>query len=171
MRRLYDGTEHEWKIIPTFFIGKYSTNIFYPNLKIKIKNKLPIFYKNVIQEWEELSDSNPLTMENVLVQSIRYNRKILVNENVITWKEGSDLFVQNFYDENGRKMEWGVFKQMNGKNDTFFFKWRQISDAIPKEWKDKIARDSAFGNTCVVSPEPHLQVISRKMFLSRLTGK
>ena len=40
-RRLYDGTEHEWKIIKKFYIEKYAKNIFYPNLKIDIKNKLP----------------------------------------------------------------------------------------------------------------------------------
>ena len=101
------------------FYRKIFNKYFLPKFEDKNK-KLPIFYKNVIQEWEEMADCNPLTMENVLVQSIRYNRKILVNENVITWKEASDLFVQNFYDENGRKMEWGVFKQMNGKNESFF---------------------------------------------------
>ena len=171
VRRLYDETEHEWKIIPTFFIEKFAKNIFYPNLKIKIKNKLPAFYKNVIQAWEEISACNPLTMENVLVQPIRYNGKILVNESVIAWKDASNLFVQNFYDENGRLMEWCEFKQKNVKNETFFFKWRQILDAIPRGWKDIVAREVSSGHACVVTPEPHLQVISRKIGLTRLSGK
>jgi hypothetical protein len=132
---------------------------------------LPTFYKNVIQEWEKLADCNPITMEKVLVQSIRLNSKILINENVITWKDASELFVQNFYDENGRIMKWGDFKQKNGKNYNFFFKWRQILDAIPREWKAIIVRESASGQTCVANPEPHLQVISRNMGLNRLSGK
>ena len=82
-RRLYDGMEHEWKIIPKFYIEKYAKNIFYPNLKIDIKNKLPTFYKNIIKVWEQISVGNPLTMDNVMVQPIEYNGKILVNRSVI----------------------------------------------------------------------------------------
>ena len=51
VRRLFDESEHEWKIIPKFFLEKYAKNIFYPNLKIKIKNKLPTFYKDMA--WEK----------------------------------------------------------------------------------------------------------------------
>ena len=108
---LYDETEHEWKIIPTFYIEKYARNIFYPYLKIDIKSKLPTFYKNVIKVWEQIVVGNPLKMENVMVQPIRYNGKIMVNKSVIVWKEASDLFRQNFYDENGALMEWCVFEQ------------------------------------------------------------
>ena len=79
VKRLYDDTEHEWKIIPKFFLEKISSNIFYPNLKITINCKLPIFYKNVIKEWEEIASSNPLTMANVMMQPICFNSKILVN--------------------------------------------------------------------------------------------
>ena len=31
-----------------------------------------------------------------------------------------NLFVQSFYDENGQIIDWGRFKQINEKNDTFF---------------------------------------------------
>ena len=170
IRRLYDETEHEWKIIPKFFIEKLSKNIFFPNLKVNIKNKLPTFYKNMIREWESLADCDPLTIENVLFQSIRFNSKILINGSVITWHDASELFVNNFYDELGRIMDWEVFKHKNGKNDNFFFKWRQILDSIPRGWKGIIARESASGQS-YANPEPHLQVISRKIFLDRLSGK
>jgi hypothetical protein len=171
VKRLYDETEHEWKIIPKFFLDKFSSNIFYPNLKIKMRCKLPTFYKNVVQEWEEIACCNPLTMENVMMQPICFNGKILVNGDVIAWKSAVNLFVQSFYDENGQIIDWSVFKQKNGKNETFFFKWRQILDAIPRVWKGIIERDMAAGQFCGVVPEPHLQVISRRITLSRLNGK
>ena len=117
------GKIKNWKIIPKFYLEKYSRNICYPNLKIDVKNKLSKFYKNVIREWEEISDCDPLTMENVLVQSIRFNRRILINDNVITWKEASELFIQHFYNEYGHVMEWSTLKQKNGKGDNFYFKW------------------------------------------------
>ena len=41
VRRLYDETDHEWKLIPKFYSEKFSTNLFFPNLKININNKLP----------------------------------------------------------------------------------------------------------------------------------
>ena len=114
---------------------------------------------------------NPLTMENVMVQPIKYNGKFFVNRSVIVWKEASDLFVQDFYGENGFLMEWSIFKQKNGKNDTFFFKWRQILDPIPRVWKDIVTRDVSSGHVGMVTPEPHLQVISRRVVLDKLTGK
>ena len=39
VRRLYDETDHEWKLIPKFYLEKFSTNLFFPNLKININNK------------------------------------------------------------------------------------------------------------------------------------
>ena len=171
VKRLYDDTEHEWKIIPKFFLGKISYNIFYPNLKIKLTCKIPTFYKNVIKEWEEIAVCNPLTMGNVMMQPICCNGKILVNGEVIMWKGASNLFVQSFYDEIGQIMDWSGFKQRNEKNDTFFFKWRQILDAIPREWKGIVVRDRNAGGVCNETPEPHLQVISRRLNLSKLSGK
>ena len=44
--------------------------------------------------------------------------------------------VIHFYDENGHILDWIRFKQRNEKNDTFFFKWRQILDAIPSPRHD-----------------------------------
>jgi len=120
VKRLYDDTEHEWKIIPKFFLDKISRNFFYPNLKINLNCKIPTFYKNVINEWEEIANCNPLTMGNVMMQQICYNSKILVNGDVIMWNSASNLFVQSFYDENGQIVDWSRFKQINGKNDTFF---------------------------------------------------
>ena len=52
IKRLYDDTEHEWKIIPKFFLGTFSRNIFYPNLKIKLSCNLPTFNKNEIKDWK-----------------------------------------------------------------------------------------------------------------------
>ena len=52
-------------------------------------------------------------------------------------------------------MEWAMFKQNNGKNDSFFFKWRLILDAIPRDWKDIVRRDVSSGHVGMVTPEPH----------------
>ena len=106
-----------------------------------------------------------------MMQQICYNSKILVNGDVIMWNSASNLFVQSFYDENGQIIEWRSFKHINGKNDTFFFKWRQILDAIPREWKEIIVRDRDDGEVFNETPEPHLQVVSRRLNLAKLNGK
>ena len=98
-------------------------------------------------------------MCNVMMQPICYNGKILVNRDVIKWESASNLFVQSFYDENGHIMDWSVFKQKHVKNDTFFFKWRQILDAIPRGWKGIIVREREAGELCNGNPEPHIQVV------------
>ena len=63
------------------------------------------------------------------------------------------------------------FQTKNGKGDHFYFKWRQLLTAIPREWKDKIRSENEAGYACSVDPVPHLQIISRKLVLSRLSGK
>ena len=68
-------------------------------------------------------------------------------------------------------MEWGAFKEKSGKNESFFFKWRQILSAIPREWKEIIERERDVRQVGIVVPEPHLQVISRSLNLPRLNGK
>ena len=44
-------------------------------------------------------------------------------------------------------------------------------DAIPRGWKGIIDRDRGAGEVCTVSPEPHLQVVSRRLNLNKLNGK
>ena len=68
-------------------------------------------------------------------------------------------------------MIWGELKQKHGKNENLFFKWRQIVSAIPRGWKDIVAREVASGNVCEIDSKPHLQYISRIISLNRLTGK
>ena len=68
VKRLYDDTIHEWKIIPKFYFEKFEMNIFYPNLKIDLRGSmLPKFYKNIVAEWEEVAVCNPQTFENVIM--------------------------------------------------------------------------------------------------------
>ena len=44
-------------------------------------------------------------------------------------------------------------------------------DAIPREWKEIIVRDRDDGEVCNEIPEPHLQVVSRRLNLAKLNGK
>ena len=97
-----------------------------------------MFYKNIIQEWEQISNCIPITMENFLVQPIKYNRYILIGGNIVTWNDASGLFVKNFYSEEGQMLDWRAFKLKNDKGDSFYFKWRQILNAIPREWREKL---------------------------------
>ena len=44
-------------------------------------------------------------------------------------------------------------------------------DAIPREWREIIVRDRDDGEVCNEIPEPHLQVVSRRLNLAKLNGK
>ena len=104
-----------------------------------------------------------------MAQKIQFNRYLLINGSVISWNGVSDLFVQSFFDENGQVLEWAMFKQKYMKPENFYFKWRQILSAIPRDWKEKI--NTCAPGTCTVISVPHVQVISRRLDLSRLSGK
>ena len=49
-------------------------------------------------------------------------------------------------------IRFGINNEM--KKIVPFFKWRQILDAIPREWKGVIVRDREFWQEGIVNPEP-----------------
>ena len=66
-------------------------------------------------------------------------------------------------------MDWNQFRQKHGKNENVYFKWRQLLSAIPREWKEKVNNDVQ--TVTETNFEPHLQVITRILYLERLTSK
>ena len=170
IKRLFDDSEHAWKIIPKLFFQSYHQEIFYPNLKITPKKDLPIFYKEIIKEWEDISKCDPQTIKSVLHQTIRFNALILIGNKPISWKLPNVCYVMDLYDNNGIMLEWSSFKNKFNLENKEYFKWRQIITAIPNRWKTIISQNRQFYDYSE-SPQQHLLYVTRMLFLDRLSSK
>ena len=52
------------------------------------------------------------------------------------FSENNINFLIDFFHEYGKLKSWSVFKMECNLNDTFYVQWLQLTDAIPKTWKN-----------------------------------
>ena len=168
VRRLYDGTNHAWKNIPLFYFSKQTDKIFYPNLEINPDVNMPTFYKNLIKYWTEISKYNPATANAILAQRLQFNCFIKIDDRSITWKFPNVLFIKHLLDTNGLFLDWQNFKNKYLLENNHYFKWMQLINAVPTNWKIILRRDRGEG---ILEPRQHLLKTTRLLTLERLTCK
>ena len=167
LKRLYDKNPHPWKKIPlTLLKEQFSHEIFYPNTQIKLMDKFPNFYHQIAKCWSNIVQA-PLTPNTVRTQLIWFNKFIKVNNEPVKKSFDIQLFVGDLF--NGNKLKkWQDFKQNFQLSNKVFFKWRQIVDAIPMQWKDLIKSDELNLNP---PKNQHLLHLTRPLPLEKLTAK
>ena len=105
IRRLYDNSFHEWKLIPLFLIKnsfgssfKFHSNLFFKRNKIKF---FPSFYKEIFLYWKKYLTRKPEIPSCILSQYLWYNENIQVDKNsiyLIRFSEKNIMFL-NFFDQ------------------------------------------------------------------------
>ena len=145
-------------------LGKLDT------LDIGVEN-IPIFYQNVLRFWSEFSCATPLTASSVLSECVWYNKHITVGNCVINpsfLSANNNIFIADFFDNNGNVIPWLVFKLNNNIPEAKHFNWIQIVDAIPLEWKNIVKIDNGCSRQfCLLSP--HITFNARMLPFSRLS--
>ena len=145
VKRLYKGSFHPWKHIPTAILQEsFSDNIFFPNMSVTIPAKFPIFYKTLFKSWMEISKVEPLTFELILTQSIWNNIYVQINNKPILNTFSFQLFIFDLYNPDGDLIVWETFRDKWNLSNAHYFKWRQIADAIPARWKCTLQSNRIF---------------------------
>ena len=138
LKRLYTGTDHAWKKIPTFLLNrKYPQGAFFPNVILQAPKHLPAFYQNIMKQWMDLAATEPL-VASVIQNQIIWNNRFIKIGNMTVKKVNTDFgfnFISDFYNHLGQIMPWEDFKRTYNVSNAFQFKWRQIVHAIPTKWK------------------------------------
>ena len=167
LKRLYDGNKHPWKKMPLALLKEQFTHeIFYPNVQVKLNNKFPEFYHQIAKSWSSFSQ-NPLTPSSAKMQLVWFNKFIKINNKPVRKLFNTQLFVGDLYRTN-KLMSWQSFKQKFELSNKDFFKWRQIINAIPREWKNLIENEK----TALNPPNcQHLLHLTRAIPLDKLTAK
>ena len=139
VNRLYDDNDHPWKQIPLYFIdnASSSTSVFHPNLNLSTcSNEIPSFYRSIIKYWEEVSHVCPKTPTMVMSESLWYNSYIKIDGKPISPSfccSNQSIFLYDLFESNGKFISYAeAVLKLNNLNA---FKWIQIKNAIPSNWK------------------------------------
>ncbi len=142
-----------------------TSSTFFPNTKPKIDKKLPIFYRQLLNSWLEISQ-NPITAETILSQLVWDNIFIKINNLFIRKFINSKLFIKDFFHA-GKIIPWELFKSKYNLQNSFYYKWRQLISAIPTQWKQIIANSGISAQT----PKIHMLYLTRMIPIEEVTSK
>ena len=140
LNRLFDNNFHPWKQIPLYHFKCISKNfyLFHPNLSVpkSMLNSIPMFYRNIVNFWQDISFSPPTDATMVFSESLCFNSFIKIDNLPIApsfFDTVDQIYLAQLFTNNGNFISWTEasrkFKLRN------YFKWIQIIHAIPSSWK------------------------------------
>ena len=128
IKRLYDDSFHERKIIPLHLINKTfgKSFIFHSNLSFKKKliKSFPSFYKEILLNRKTFFSKTPETPSSILSQFLWYNIYIQIDERHVhlsRFSQNSLNFVSQLFDTNGTIKAWHLLKQEYHLNNNSYF--------------------------------------------------
>ena len=117
LRRLFDNSFHQWKVIPLFLINKtfdkhfkFRFNLDFSDDTVKC---FPSFYKSMFHNWKQIFYINPCFPSSILNQVLWYNKFIQINRKPVFYKKFSlnnINFLMQLVKRNGVFKDWNTLK-------------------------------------------------------------
>ena len=178
MRRLYDDSFHEPKVIPLKLIKKsFGSHFkFHSNLLFNIFciNDFPSFYLDIFCNWKKYFSTNPETPSCILSQYLWFNKFIIVDNSYVNFTNFSKKninFVSDLVNENYNFKSWEFKKKKNHLDYKLYFQWIQLIHGIPLIWKQKINDCEKNVEKKYVVQDHHLIQNTRVIVLEKLTAR
>ena len=116
-------------------------------------NSLPTFYKDLLRYWSEVSHCDINCAELILSESLWYNTFIKIDANTVYFEEFSLVGinkVKDLFEKDGKLKEFDKLRQDNPfLSDRLHFKWAQLIDSIPLDWRTKIRDNTTPDLVCM----------------------
>ena len=142
IRRFYDNSFHEWKLIPLFLIKnsfgssvKFHSNVFFKRNEI---NFFPSFFKEIFLYWKKYLTIKSEISSCFLSQYLRYNENIQVDKNsiyLVRFSEKNINYVSQIFRPDFSIKKWHELKTEHELHENSCFQWLQLISAIPGGWK------------------------------------
>ena len=159
------------KVIPLFYIKKTFGNNFkcYSNLDYKLRNKvlLPKFYRKILSSWMINFTTPPELPSSILNQFLWYNKYVRINKITVYVKRFSEHNL-NFMIDSEKFRSWHIFKTEYNLNHKFHFQWLEVTDSIPKAWKN-IVQKNINNNGPITIKDHHIMRRTRIFSINKLT--
>ena len=176
IRRLYDNSFHEWKLIPLYLIEKsfgasfkFHSNILFKSNKIKF---FPSFYKQIILNWKKHLAIITEEPSCILSQYLWYNRRIQVDNSSVyflMFSEKKINYASQLFSDNGSIKQWHEFKTEHNLDESFCFQWLQLIDSVPHRRKTIITENYENAINLIIH-DHHSVKGSRVITLDKLTS-
>ena len=176
IKRLYDDSFHEWKMLPLHLISKTFAKsfIFHSNLSFKKKliKSFPSFYKEILLNMKTFFSRTTETPSSILYHFLWYNIYIQTDEGdvISRFSQSNFNFVSQLFDTNGTVKAWRILKQEYHLNRNSYFQWLQLINSIPEKWKLSIKQSSSDAKNLIIHGH-HLIKGSRIVILEKLNSK
>ena len=177
VKKLYDDNFHEWKIIPLYLIEKTfgKTFKFHSNLSFNRSNLLsfPDCYKEMFLTWKNTFSHISDISSCIKSQFLWFNDFLKIENETFHFKEFSENninFIYHLFKDDGVLKPWIELKQEFSLNNNLFFKWVQLCDSVPKNWK-AILKASSESSDNLIYMDHHLIKQNRLLCLQKLDSK
>ena len=177
IKRLCDENYHEWKLIPMHYLKKYLGKEFkfHSNMKIpkNILDLFPIFYKEILDNWGQIYSQEPTVPSTIASQYLWFNNQIKIDNNVVFFKHFSENkinFVSDILDDKGNIKTWQNIILQHKISKNSYFKWIQLTHAIPKSWKRELNQDKGYCRNLLLLNH-HLLKNNQLHAVEKLTSK
>ena len=153
LNRLFDENYHPWKQVPLYYFNRAFKNfkLFHPNLCVpnSLLSDIPMFYRNIISFWQDVSRSPPTNVNTILSESLCFNQFIKIDNSPITpsfFGAVDQVYLRDLFADNGNFITWAeASPKFNLRN---YFKWFQVVNAIPTAWKSIIRNSPVNYDLC-----------------------
>ena len=177
IKRLYDDSFHEWKIIPFHLISRTFGKLFIFHSNLSFKKKLiksfPSFYKEIFLNWKTFFSKTPETPSSILSQVLWYNIYIQIDEGDVylsRFSQNNLNVISQLFNTNCLIKAWHLLKQEYHLNNNSYFQWLQLINSVPEKWKLTIKQSSSDAKNLIIHGH-HLIKGSRILILEKLTSK
>ena len=176
IKKLYDESFHEWKIIPLILIRNTFGEcfIFNPNLDFNVPlNLFPEFYISILQTWKNAFAFLSLTPSCLRSQFLWFNKDIKINNKKLHFQDFSKEninFVEHLCKLSGVFKSWSEIKSEYNLEEKMFYKSCQLCHEIPNQWK-RIIKTTNDSCTNIVYLSHHLVKNNRIVALEKLHSK
>ena len=93
IKRLFNDSFHEWKLIPLKLIEKsfdddlkFNSNLSFNNSYVR---HFPSFYKNILLNWKQYLSTDPETISGILSQNLWFNKHIIISNYIVNFTKFS----------------------------------------------------------------------------------
>ena len=177
LTRLYDTSYHEWKIIPTYFIGKIFGKNFKFHSNFDFQSSLvqcfPSYYRSILEKWKQYFHMMPTVSSCILNQFLWYNKFLKIDNSVVFFKEFSNKginFLVQLFDKENKIKSWSVLKEEYNLENKNYFQFLQLIHCIPEIWKTCISQ-SPFNTSDLTISDHHITTSSRVLAFAKLNSK
>ena len=135
-------------------------------------HQFPTFYANILQSWKRNFSHISYTPSCIGSQFLWFNNYITIDNNSVHFKEFSSHninFINQLFTSEGEFKDWNHIKREFQLTNNLYYKFTQISHAIPKKWKQILRENGA--KTYVIYLDHHLIKNNLLLSLEKLTSK